>query len=219
MNEGSASVRFHEVAGLRLAAPTDAERLRDGFGRPPGERRLPYWARLWPSGVVLARLIAGELRDRIADRTVVEIGCGLGAAGIVAGRVGGRVILTDSEPEAVAVAAENARRNGVDLGSLCMPWDRIPDAAAGWFDVVLASDVVYDRDQLAPLAGAIATLLRPGGEAWVADPARLGIRALLVAAERAGLDGELVRTEPHPDGVVVDYAEVRDVHVYRFTRR
>ncbi len=55
-------VRVHEIAGLRLYAPINPERTEDA--RPPGERRLAYWARLWPGGIVLARLVAEGLDVR-----------------------------------------------------------------------------------------------------------------------------------------------------------
>jgi len=182
-------------------------------------RERAYWARPWPSGVVLASLIAGELADRVRGRAVIELGCGRGAAGIAAARVGADVTLSDGEPEALEVAAENAAASGVRVRLVALDWDRVPDALVGRFDVVLGTDIAYDRTKLTPLAGAIEALLAPGGEAWIADPARLAAAMLLDALAGAGLHATRVRTEPHPPGVVApNDEEPVEIAIYRVVR-
>jgi predicted nicotinamide N-methyase len=208
-------VRVHEIAGLRLFAPVNAERTEEV--RPAGERRLAYWARLWPGGVVLARFVAESVDLR--GRRVVELGCGLGAAGIAAGRAGAEVTLTDGAAAALAFAAENAAENGVSAEVVPLVWGRIPEAMADRFDVVLAAEVVYERDQVVPLLGAVATLLRPGGQAWLADPDRLGRAVVIDGAARAGLAAEHVRTALPPEDVPpADGGEPRPVSVYRLAK-
>ena len=212
-------LREHVVAGVRLLAPIDAERLHDDLGRPPGERRLAYWARVWPGSVVLAELVRDELAPRLAGKRVIELGCGLGAVGIAAARAGADVVVTDREADAVAFAEGNARENGVTVRGERLVWERVPDAMSAGFDLVLGAEIVYDREQVAPLAGAIAELLAPGGEAWISDPERLGSSTLVEACAGAGLVVSGSRTLPHPDGVpTADGAEAREVHVYRFVR-
>jgi len=219
MDGAPVTTRVYDVDGIRLAAPADAERLLDAFQRPPGERRLPYWARLWPSSLVLARLVAGELVARVRGRAVVELGCGLGAVGLTAARAGADVTLTDREPEALELAADNARANGLAVQIVALEWSRVPDALVGRFDVVLGADLAYERDALAPLTGAIHALLVPGGEAWLADPGRLGPTSFVEAARAAGLDTTRDRVCPHPDGFPVSSeSEAPDVNVYRLVR-
>jgi predicted nicotinamide N-methyase len=190
---------IHDVAGLRLEAPSDPERLPGGYERPPGERRLPYWARLWPSSGVLIKMIEGELADRLRGRSVVELGCGLAAAGLVAARAGAQVTLTDREPQALVVAQDNARRNQLEVRVAQLTWDRVPEAMVGRFDVVLATDLAYDRAEVPPLMGAIHALLAPGGEAWLVDPCRLGVPELLAAAAAADLEARWIRSESNPE--------------------
>src|SRR5262249_61072950 len=102
-------------------------------------------------------------------------------------RAGADVTLTDGAPATLAFAAENAAENRVAAQVLPLVWGRVPEALVERFDVVLAAEVVYERDQLPPLCGAVAALLRPGGEAWLADPGRLGGGAAGAGAARAGL--------------------------------
>ena len=57
---------------IELVHPANADDLitEEDFVR---DERLPYWADIWPSAVVLARRIAGE---RGARRTLLALGCG-----------------------------------------------------------------------------------------------------------------------------------------------
>jgi predicted nicotinamide N-methyase len=207
--------RTIEIEGLRLTAPTDVVQNPD----PLSERRLAYWARIWPGGIVLARFIAAELAPRLEGRRVVELGCGLGAPSVAAARAGAEVTATDGESAALDYARRNARQNGVSIDARRLEWDRVPEELVGRFDLVIGAELIYDRAQIAPLAGAIDALLAPGGESWIADPSRLGIATMLDAAAAAGLAATHVRTEPHPDDVPpADGGEPMPVHIYRLAR-
>jgi predicted nicotinamide N-methyase len=163
-----------EVVGLdgrdlRVLRPRDSEALLDeeAFGH---EEFLPYWAELWPSGVALARAVGGRA---LRGRRVVELGCGLGLPAIAAALAGGRVLATDWSPEAVARTRDNAERNGAALDTLVCSWAD-PEAllARGPFDLVLASDVLYETRDCDPLLALLPRLLAAGGVAWIADPGR-----------------------------------------------
>lgn len=165
---------------LSMLRPRDAESLLDeeAFAR---DELLPYWAELWPSALALARAVA-ELD--LADARVLELGCGLGLPGIAAAGRGARVLVTDWAPDAVLVAWLNARRNGVRVEAAVCSWRRPGRLLAGapW-DLVLASDVLYERRD----AEALAELLpRLGPRTLLADPGRPAAAALLARAEPLG---------------------------------
>ena len=161
---------------LRLLRPRDTEALLDEHAFEH-EEYLPYWAELWPSSLALARMIAG--RSLRGARTL-ELGCGLGLPSIAAALAGGRVLATDWSPEAVAMTAANAERNGAELETLVCSWaapgpllERAP------WDLVLASDVLYEPRNADAL---LALLPRLGSEVWLADPGRAPSAAFLEAA-------------------------------------
>ncbi len=164
---------------LVVARPRDSEALLDDHAFEH-EEFLPYWAELWPSGVALARALAG--RSLRGARTV-ELGCGLGLPSIAAALAGGRVTATDWSSAAVDACAANAARNGARVETLVCAW-AAPEpllARAPW-DLVLAADVLYERrnaDQLLALLPAL------GGEVLLADPGRPPAAAFLAAAGRA----------------------------------
>jgi predicted nicotinamide N-methyase len=163
---------------LRLLRPRDAEALldEDAFEH---EEFLPYWAELWPSSLALARSIAGRA---LRGARTLELGCGLGLPSIAAALAGGRVLATDWSEEAVAMTAENAERNGAEIETLVCSWTEPEPLLAGapW-DLVLASDVLYERRN----ADLLLDLLpRLGDDVWLADPGRPPAAAFLEAARQ-----------------------------------
>jgi predicted nicotinamide N-methyase len=164
---------------LRLLRPRDAEALLDeeAFER---EEFLPYWAELWPSALALARAVGAR---SLGARRVVELGCGLGLPSIAAALQGARVLATDWSPDAVAVAADNAARNGAAIDTLVCSWaEPEPIARRGPWDLVLASDVLYEQRDVDLLLAALPPLLAGGGEAWIADPGRAPAERFLECA-------------------------------------
>ena len=159
------------VAGrdLRITRPRDSEALLDEDRFEPDEY-VPYWAELWPSSRVLARLVAA--RSLRGARTL-ELGCGLGLVSTAAALAGGRVLATDWAPESVEFTAANAERNDAVLETLACDWAQ-PAALverAPW-DLVLGSDVLYELRNGERLLELLPRLVAPRGEVWIADPGR-----------------------------------------------
>lgn len=159
--------------------PCDWEELRHDEGA--AGRPIPYWARLWPSGVELARALDDAPP---AGARVLELGCGLGLPSIAAARGGASVLATDGSTDAVAFAAHGMALNEL-VGEVAQgDWDEHSDVleAAGPFDLVLAADVLYTRANVEAALRLLPRILAPGGEVWLADPGRAGARDLLAAA-------------------------------------
>lgn len=185
---------------LRMLVPADPDGLLDD---PSVQRRfeqdeyMPYWASLWPGALLLAEIVGDwppVPRDRPAG-TVLELGCGVGLVGLIAASRGYRVILSDYDQDALAFAAENARRNGIAIdGARLIDWRReYPDLRA---ERIVAADVLYEARNLEPVARFVARHLEPGGVGLVADANRATADAFETVAHAAGL------------GVIVDAVEV-----------
>ncbi|MEA2331570.1 MAG: hypothetical protein QOH58_1708 [Thermoleophilaceae bacterium] len=162
---------------LRLLQPQEAAELPDS-GPVEWAPLTPYWSVLWRSGVALARELDGvELRGL----RVVELGCGLAVPSIAAARGGAAVLATDECTEALDLAERNARANGVHIRTAAVYWAE-PDelVSRGPFDLVLAADVLYEHESVAPL---LSLLPRLAPEAWIADPGRAPAGAFI---EQAG---------------------------------
>jgi predicted nicotinamide N-methyase len=172
------------VAGrqILMLRPRDSEALldEDAFEQ---EEFLPYWAELWPSALALARTVADRA---LHGARVVELGCGLGLPAIAATLAGGRVLATDWSADAVAFAARNAERNDAELETAVASWTDpgVLVERAPW-DLVLGSDLLYEKRNVPVLLDLLPRLLGPRGEAWIADPGRVPAEAFLaMAAER-----------------------------------
>ena len=139
----------------------------------------PYWAILWRSGVALARELEGVA---LRGLRVVELGCGLGVPSLAAARAGAEVLATDTCPEALELVARNARANDVHVDTATVDWAE-PDELVrrAPFDLVLASDILYERTSVGLLLSLLPKL---APEAWVADPGRPSADAFMAQATR-----------------------------------
>ena len=163
---------------LRVLQPAEAAELPDE-GPVEWAPVAPYWSVLWRSGVALAREVE---RLDLRGRRVVELGCGLGVPSLAAARAGADVLATDAEHEALDLLERNAQLNRVRVETAAIDWTapaRLLDRAP--FDVVLAADVLYERQSVAPL---LELLPRLAPEAWVADPGRPAAGAFAEQAAR-----------------------------------
>ena len=165
------------------------------------DERLPYWADLWPSAQILSSEVAIM---RLAGLRVLELGCGLGVVALAAAMAGADVTATDYYDDALLFAKLNvAEATGRSIATRMVDWTTMP-SDLGKFDVVLASDVLYEHRYAAMVADAIARTLVRGGEAIVADPGRIALDEFLeecsdrgIASEgdpRAYVDGEIKQT-------------------------
>jgi predicted nicotinamide N-methyase len=153
---------------------------------------IPYWAEIWPSSRAIAARL--EQEGALSGRTVLDLGCGLGLAGIAAGRLGGRVTFADNHPDALAFARRNAVEAGLrDAEFLHVDW-RFPQWARP-FDRVLGADVIYDRAEHEPIADLLEILLADGGTAWLGEPNRESAKAFLNDWEARGRRARSVRVE------------------------
>jgi predicted nicotinamide N-methyase len=142
----------------------------------------PYWAYLWPASIAMAAAIQEGLCERPGE--ILELGAGLGLVGLAAAAEGLDVTITDYDPVAVALIAENARRNGLDrLRVERLDWRAPPPRT---YATVLGCELLYSPANHGPLLAFLETALEPGGVAWFGDPFRQQATAFIERARHAG---------------------------------
>ena len=192
----------------RVWQPPDLDALIDvaAFER---DERIPYWANVWESALVLAEEIAGM---EPGGRSLIELGCGLALPAIVACRRGFRAVASDYEDDALEGVRYNANRNGAEgLETLLLDWRRLPDDLP-MFDLVVAADVLYEKHHAEALAAVVARTLTPNGTALVADPGRARAVNFEPAIRAAGLG--IVKQQPRrPHGITTG----PEIDIYRVT--
>jgi predicted nicotinamide N-methyase len=156
------------VAGgkVSVVAPARAEDLLEGGRRPPDRS---YWAEIWHASLGTARhLMRGP---SLEGQRVLDLGCGIGLAGLAAGLRGGKVRFVDRDQDALHFACFNAADNGVqDFIGTQLDWSEA--TVPGQYDLVLLADVAYDERHFEPLLRHLRECLAPGGVALMADPYR-----------------------------------------------
>ncbi|BDG09491.1 50S ribosomal protein L11 methyltransferase [Anaeromyxobacter paludicola] len=130
----------------------------------------------------------GRFLEARPGASVFDVGTGAGLLAIAARKLGAsRVVGSDNDPVAVAVAAENGARNGapgIEWTGADVP------AVAGPFDLVVANILANTLVELAP---AIAAQVAPGGRLYLSGillPQEDEVRAAYLAAglARAGAE-------------------------------
>lgn len=172
--------------------------------------RIPYWAECWPSAQVLAERIARESGD---GQRLLELGCGIGLVSVAAAQAGYRVLATDYYAEALEFTAANMARHGLRrLDTRLVDWRKLP-RDLGRFDVVAASDVLYEKHQAALIAAAFLATLAPGGVGLLSDPGRRNAPGLIEECSKMGLQAQRVEQTP-----VIDAGTPLTISIFEIRR-
>ncbi|MFZ5650480.1 MAG: class I SAM-dependent methyltransferase [Bacillota bacterium] len=133
------------------------------------EDRVPLWAEIWPAARGLSRYI-WENMD-FSGQKVLELGCGLGLAGIVCGLKGASVTFSDYQPEALEISCRNAGLNGLSgVGAFFGDWRDF--SLEEEFDWIVGSDILYDPRFNSCLEGIFLSNSRRGKGILVSHPGR-----------------------------------------------
>lgn len=182
----------------KIAAVQDQDALLRASGDVDGP--FPFGLLLWESAIVLADALAeiagtqaiaaravgtGEFASNLG--TVLELGCGVGLSGLAASSCGAaKVVMTDHDGRALAVARRNAAINGIGNVELELrDWTRWCDAAT--YNTIIGADVLYEKDHHGSILSILTRNLEPGGRAVLTDPCRHDLPLFLDAASAAGL--------------------------------
>ncbi len=135
------------------------------------DERLPYWAELWPSAIGLSRYIAAN-KKIVEKKAVLELGCGLGLTSLLLSVSNpSSLLITDYEQDALDFLARNFKLNNFPVPKLkILDW-RTP-ALNQKFDVIITSDVLYEKRFFSPLVELLDNYLLPEGVVYLAEPNR-----------------------------------------------
>jgi len=174
------------------------------------DERMPYWADIWPSARILASYV---VRLNGAGRSLLELGCGAGLVATAAAMAGFRVCATDYYEDALRFTAVNvAEHTGEVPETRLVDWRALP-TDLGRFDLVVGSDVLYERAYGALVARAIDITLSRTGEAVIADPGRIAAEEFVRDAAVRG-----VRLVGHEQVPFVEGAIRQTISLYRLRR-
>lgn len=129
----------------------------------------PLFGQIWPSAQKLADLMQVYV---LGERRVLEIGCGLALASMVVHRRNGDITASDCHPLTETFLKANLLLNTLPaLKYSTGNWERI-NPELGQFDLIIGSDVLYERNQPAALSAFIDRHAAPHAEVLIIDPNR-----------------------------------------------
>lgn len=136
----------------------------------------PVWMITWPAAFGLAEYLL--LNQPVSGMRALELGCGTGAPGIALERAGARVVSTDYDHLALAMARYNGKLNGCRSHKTSfLDWYR-PEVK-GSFDLVVGSEVVYFEKSFKPLLSVLKAYIAPTGSIILSDQWRPQVELFL----------------------------------------
>lgn len=165
LNLGGLDYRIRSLLDKQQYSDPDGSAERAGIS----SATWPLFGLVWPS----ARILAGAMQTFACEgKRILEIGCGLALASLVMQRRGADITASDCHPLAGAFLAENLCLNQMaSIPFQTGSWAD-HDPALGRFDVIIGSDVLYERDQPDMLSRFIERHSSPEVEVIIVDPDR-----------------------------------------------
>ena len=154
---------------------------------------------VWQSEEVLAQLMADY---SIADKRILEVGCGIGLASLLLNERNADVSATDIHPSCGDNLQHNTQlNNGKHIPFLRTAWEDAPDRHFGRFDLIIGSDLLYETQHARFLAQFIQRLSKPRCEVLLIDANRghfgkFKFRMQQLGFDCSQLDGILPVTDP-----------------------
>ena len=142
---------------------------------------------------------------------MLELGCGMGLVAAAATLAGFAVTASDYYEDALRFARVNvwhAAERLIDV--IHLDWRALPELLPR-YEVVIASDVLYERPYAEIVARTLARTLAPGGVAIVADPGRMATPAFIEACPTVGLRIEKARRLPYEEGAVKQTIDLYEI--------
>ncbi len=195
---------------LQLVRPTCPDDLLQDNRVAEWNRKheyMPYWAYLWPGAALLSQAIVD--RTWTEGLWALELGCGLGLAGLTALARGMNVHFTDHDAAPLHFVGRSIAANGFDPGrAKCslLDWAEPPHEK---YPVILGADLLYESRLVPLVAQVIDRMLAEDGRALLAGPKRaptegfagamcaLGFRVECQPIQTSDWEGRPVRGQVH----------------------
>ena len=133
---------------------------------------FPLWAKIWEASLLLAEYLVGITVD--PKKRFLEIGSGMGIAGIVASSFGHDITLTEYNTDALNFARANAEKNRIDTDSTLkivrLDWNE--PVLEGSYDLIFGSEIIYNDKDYQAILRLFEKFLKPGGEIILAERVR-----------------------------------------------
>ncbi|HEY5627044.1 MAG TPA: methyltransferase domain-containing protein, partial [Nitrospira sp.] len=129
----------------------------------------PLFGLVWPSGLALAEAMSCF---PVAGKHILEVGCGIGLPSLVLQQRGADITASDYHPLAEEFLRHNTDLNGLAPIQFFKAAWLDPNIDLGRFDLIIGSDLLYERNHPSLLAGFLYDHANPTCQILLADPGR-----------------------------------------------
>ena len=153
---------------------------------------FPLWIKIWEASIVLCEHLSQGAID--TDAKILEIGAGIGLAGMMLGAMGYQVTVTDHNEDALALLKKNIEHNKLkNVQVKKLDWFH-PDTEET-YDIIFGSELIYKGDKINPLLDLFRKCIKPNGVIFIAhDINRQNIEVFSNKAERIFQVGSSAKT-------------------------
>jgi predicted nicotinamide N-methyase len=132
---------------------------------------FPYWAKLWPSTLALVQFVNTN-SSLIKDKTVLEIGAGIGLPSLLIAGKAKSIQVTDYALDAVELMHKNiAYLNLENVQAFQLDWNKVPKGIKP--EILILSDVNYNPNEFDALIALIKELVASGTLVILSTPQRI----------------------------------------------
>ncbi len=158
---------------IHVRSLRDKQQFSDTLGEAEAlgisSAQWPLFGVIWESSEILAHEMA---HFAFKDKRILEVGCGIALSSLLLNTRHADITATDIHPEAGSYLAENVRlNNGRKIPFLRTSWEDSCDGL-GRFDVIIGSDLLYERAHIELLSNFINQHANPECEVILVDPGR-----------------------------------------------
>jgi len=130
---------------------------------------FPLWSKIWEATGVLSLHLSTIKPD--PDKRWLEIGAGMGIAGLVAAKMGHKMTITEYNKDAINFAKANALLNNIDNVDIReLDWNQ--PLIEGKFDYIIGSEVVFKEEDIMGIYLLFQHYLKPFGTIILAEGMR-----------------------------------------------
>lgn len=184
----------HKETSFNFHRPAEPDAVLDAVPEKSYEidRFLPYWAENWPSATPFFHYILDMPFP--GESTALELGCGLGVLSTALSLKNLFTVSVDISPESCLFAQHNIHLNNTHSNLIVSDWRSLSFKNV-LFDLIVASDVLYEERWISVILTCIETFLNKEGKALIADPCRRYWHQFKETAKKHDFDVVLLHKE------------------------
>ncbi len=152
----------------------------------------PISGLVWPSGLVLARVVS---QLNLTNLSVLEVGCGIGIASLIAAYKDADITASDYHPLVKTLLFKNAKGNDIHtIKYIHGNWNH-PISNHGKFDLIIGSDLIYEAADCELLSVYINCHLAAKGKVMLIDPGRRKAGKIKKSMEGLGFQYKAIKVD------------------------